>query len=133
MIKQIIQAARVSRRGAVKSALGGLMVAGFGVGVFINHHKFGHKYGEGTGFLAAAVSSTAFSVGLGVLAVEGAYMGANYMYRLQRNRGTSSWSRIKPQNSATMHEMRQRSIEALSRAHNTKQRVLGNEALYLHR
>ena len=116
-------------------ALGRIAVVGV---MAYSGYSYGHTYGHGITALYAATAMIPGPIGKGIFAAvtileSGKDLG-DWMYKRQQDRKRSSFAKNRIDDKfGTINMMRQRSIQNLSRDHSSKQRVLGNEAFYLHR
>lgn len=98
---------------------------------------FGYSYGQtyGNGVMAMYAVASMFPVtGTAIAVLESGKDLGNWMYHRSAERKRSSFAKNRIDDKfGTINMMRQASIQNLSRDHSSRQRVLGNEAFYLHR
>jgi hypothetical protein len=108
-------------------------VASGAAGAHYAYYNYGHEYGHGL-TAAYAVASVNPLVSIGVILAEGGKALGDMAYQHQRSKRQSSFMKSAVVDKfGTISRMRQYSIQQLSRDHTSKQRVMGNEAYYLHR
>jgi hypothetical protein len=97
------------------------------------YHNYGHDYGHGI-TAAYAVASVFPVTSISLILAEGGKNLGDAVYYHQRSKRQSSFTKSAVADKfGTIDRMRQHSIQQLSRDHTSKQRVMGNEAYYLHR
>lgn len=107
--------------------------ASLGVGTAFGYYNYAHDYGTGTAALYGIASAYPIT-GIPLMALEGGKALGDMAYHLQQAKRRSSF--VKNQISdrfGTITAMRQYSGQQMRRDHSSAQRVLGNEAVYLHR
>jgi hypothetical protein len=115
-------------------ALGGLSKGvGFGLAGLYGYYNYGHKYGTGVTAIYAAASLHPVT-NLAVSAIEGVKILGDMAYKKQQSKIKSSFAKNTINDKfGTIQAMRQFSGQQIRRDHTAVQRVLGNEAFYLHR
>jgi hypothetical protein len=98
---------------------------------------FGYSYGQtyGNGVMAMYAVASMFPVtGTAIAVLETGKDLGDWAYRRQQDKRRSSFAKNRIDDRfGTINMMRQASIQNLSRDHSSRQRVLGNEAFFLHR
>jgi hypothetical protein len=118
----------------IKEGFKGLGVAAsIGVGTVFGYYSYGHTYGTGTAALYGIASAYPIT-GIPLLILQGGKTIGDLTYNLQKNKQRSSFAKNQINDKfGTINAMRQYSGQKLRRDHSSVQRVLGNEAAYLHR
>ena len=121
--------------GWLSKGFSGLISAGtLGMGFAMGYSSYGHDYGMGVaGLYAIASHFPITAIPLGIIEMCVVPFGNMAYERQQYNRKSSFVKSGIDDRFGTINAMRQYSIQQLSRDHTSKQRVLGNEAFYLHR
>lgn len=116
--------------GGASAVLTGATIA---AGAHHAHYSFGHEYGSGT-TAAYALAGVYPITAIPLIIMEGGKAVGDAAYKHQRAKRQSSFMKSATSDKfGTINQMRQYSIQRLSRDHTSKQRVLGNEAMLLHR
>lgn len=104
-----------------------------GTGTALGYYNYGHTYGNGTAALYGIASTYPITAVPLALIESGKILGDSIYNKQQSKRSVSfAKSRINDR-FGTINMMRQYSGQQLRRDHSSARRILGNEAVYLHR
>lgn len=118
----------------VGSGFGGLKrLATFGIAAGFGYYSYGQTYGTGVAALYGALGMHPL-IGTAVAIAESGKALGDWARETQKAKARSSFAKSRINDKfGTINMMRQASIQQLSRDHSSRQRILGNEAFYLHR
>ena len=117
-----------------EQALNGLVAAAsLTAGTAVGYYSYAHRYGTGTAAMYGAISMHP-ATGIPLVTIETGRRFLDKHYKQQQVKRQSSFVKNQMNDRfGTISMMRQYSGQQMRRDHSSAQRVLGNEAVYLHR
>jgi hypothetical protein len=104
-----------------------------GIGTTLGYYQYAHRYGTGTAAMYGVAAAYPIT-GIPLTIMETTKHLGNIVYQRQQAKRKSSFVKSQIDDRfGTISMMRQYSGQQMRRDHSSAQRVLGNEAVYLHR